>query len=569
MVLCQEFLAFRENSKMVIKDLFQNIQNTFTIEFWAKPDAEAKSPRYAVTPVSGGHPSQAGVGVSLGINSITVYEYAANLSETLTFHFPSPLDDWTHIALVYHDKMPALYINGQFAVKGEVSSAKTVVPSGIFGGSEPFGYIGSLNDIRMWSTAKTQSDIQEQMHSRLDGNEAGLFGYWKVNEGAGLVVHDSTNHKNDGMIEGALWKKHRLNILFTFFVPSGGVETLNRQRFYALKQYGVNCDFLYLQEGTGLQNKVNTSIFITNYVDEIQELISKGNYDAIVVGSDLLLLKTIREFGYQGLLIYEVQGLGNSKEYVDEFLEIHAYSIVTECGDAILYPQTPHLQQAFEKYFPDKIKFCFHNCFNTNEFHYQALPKKNEPIIGWVGRLEENKNWKDFLAIGAKLVQENRSIQLWMFEDNTLAEESERAAFEETINDLNLKPHLTVYANEPHRKMAEYFSIIGDSGGFLCSTSIVEGFGYAVLEAMVCRCPVLATDSDGVRSFIKHNVTGKFFEIGDINQAVQEGKELIINAALREEIRQNAVQHIETHFAPDKYAENFLNMIHHLKTAKK
>ncbi|MEC1262776.1 glycosyltransferase [Bacillus swezeyi] len=552
--------TFHDNHKSITKHLFVDIQDTFTIEFWAKPVPEAKEERYAVIPVSGVHgedggPFLAGVGISLGVKGIKVYEHEAVLTETLAFTFPSPLYDWTHVALVYHDKIPSLYINGQFVKKGNVSSFKTVVPSGVFKGSGSRDFIGKLEEIRIWSKAKTQSEILEHMNRKPAENESGLFGCWKLSEAGETTIHDA-----DGTIE-----EPALKILFTFFVPSGGVETLNRQRFYALKQYGVNCDFLYLQEGTGLQNTVNTSIFITNYVDEIQELISKGNYDAIVVGSDLLLLKTIREFGYQGLLIYEVQGLGNSKEYVDEFLEIHAYSIVNECSDAILYPQTPHLQQAFEKYFPDKVKFCFNNCFNTNEFHYQALPKKNGPIIGWVGRLEENKNWKDFLSIGAKLVQENPSIQLWMFEDSTLAEEEERSAFEERINELNLKEHLTVYANQPHQKMAEYFSIIGDSGGFLCSTSKVEGFGYAVLEAMVCRCPVLTTDSDGVRSFITHNVTGKFFELGDINQAVQEGKELISIAALREEIRQNALKHIEDHFAPEKYAEHFLNMIHQLK----
>ncbi|MFN2747817.1 glycosyltransferase [Bacillus sp. z60-18] len=557
--------TFHDQHKSITKHLFENIQDTFTIEFWAKPVPEVKEERYAVIPVSGvngegGGSFLAGVGISLGANGITVYEHEAVLTEALAFTFPSPLNDLTHIALVYHDKTPSLYINGQFVKKGNVSTFKTVVPSGVFKGSGTRDFNGKLDEIRIWSKAKTQSEILEHMNRKPAQNEPGLFGCWKWSEGGKKMVQAA-----DGTIKGPAVKKTNLKILFTFFVPSGGVETLNRQRLYALHQFGVKCDFLYLQEGTGLQNKVNTSIFITNYEDEIKEIIFRENYDAIVVGSDLLLLKTIREFGYQGLLIYEVQGLGNNKEYVDEFLEIHAYSIVNECSDAILYPQTPHLQQAFEKYFPAKKKFCFHNCFNTKEFHYQTLPKQNNPIIGWVGRLEENKNWRDFLSIGAKLIQKNDSIQLWMFEDSTLAEEEERSAFAERINELNLKEHLTVYANQPHQKMAEYFSIIGDSGGFLCSTSKVEGFGYAVLEAMVCRCPVLTTDSDGVRSFITHNVTGKFFELGDIHQAVQEGKELIANGVLREEIRRNALKHIEDHFAPEKYAERFLNMIHELK----
>ncbi|MEO2228316.1 glycosyltransferase [Priestia megaterium] len=587
------FLKFDGNDIITTQEkLFKNTQNTFTIEFWAKPEStreidkesrkgisRTSGQRFAVTPVFGaigeGNSSRAGVGVSVGTNGVSVYEHTTNHLVT-TLVFETIINDWTHIAVVYVNRKSSLYINGELVKKGLRSRKNILVPSGVFGGVEPYGfYIGSLSEIRIWETARTELQIQANMSKELNGNEDGLLGYWKMNEGAEAIIHDSTNNNHNGIIEGAQWNiskgknvpNQNMTVLFTFFVPSGGVETLNRQRFYALNGKGIKCDFLYSQSGTGLQNKIETSIFITNKDDEIKDIIEKGNYKAIVVGSDLMLLKRLRDFGYQGYLIYEIQGLGFNKEYANEFLKNHAYPIVNDYCDAILYPQTPHLIEAFETYFPNKKKFCFHNCFNTKDFNYLVKPKKSSPIIGWVGRLEDNKNWRDFLSIGAKLIKENSSIRLWMFEDNTLSISSERLAFEQKIRELNLKNHLMIYANQPHSKMAEYFSIIGDSGGFLCSTSKVEGFGYAVLEAMICRCPVLSTDSDGVRSFITHNVTGKFFELGNIDQAVEEGRELLSNTSLREDIRQKSVEHIEAHFTPDKYVENFLNMISDLENA--
>lgn len=585
------FLKFDGNDVITTQEkLFKNTQNTFTIEFWAKPEStreidkesrkgisKTSGQRFAVTPVFGaldeGNSSRAGVGVSVGTNGVSVYEHTTDHLVT-TLVFETIINDWTHIAVVYVNRKSSLYINGELVKKGLRSRKNILVPSGIFGGVEPYGfYIGSLSEIRIWETARTELQIQANMSKELNGNEEGLLGYWKMNEGAKAIIHDSTNNNHNGIIEGAQWNKlsntnlsyKNMNILFTYIIPSGGVETLNRQRFYALNKKGINCDFLYTKPGKGLQNRIDTSIFVTNDDDEIKTIIQKGCYDAIIVGSDLFLLQRIRKFGYEGTLIYDIQGLGFNKEYADHFLKTQAYSIVNNHCDAIFFPKTPHLIKAVENNFPSKKRFYFDNCFNIEEFKYQTYPKSEKIIIGWVGRLEDNKNWKDFLLIGQQLIKNNPSIHLWMFEDNTLAEKSERIAFEQKINELNLRNNITIYANQPHHKMAQYFSIIGDSGGFLCSTSKVEGFGYAVLEAIVCKCPVLSTDSDGVRSFIKHNETGKFFELGDIRQAIEEATDLMLNKELREKIRHNGLQHIEKNFSLEKYAQNFLKMIWDLK----
>ncbi|WP_433957930.1 glycosyltransferase [Cytobacillus horneckiae] len=581
------FLEFNGNDYIVAqKQLFTNIKNTFTVEFWVKPekthevDKESRrgikgitGKRYAIAPVYGAYLNgdifQAGVGVSVGTNGISVYEHTKNYFPA-TLVYETKLETWTHIAIVYKDKTPTLYVNGNFVKSGVCSSMKTVVPSGVFGGVDPYGfYVGGLGEVRIWNTARTSSEIQQHMNHELTGNELNLSANWRFDEGNGLISKDITSNGNNCSINGVRWKEAKRpenkNILFTFYVPSGGVETLNRQRHYALNNVGVNCEFLYSQEGTGLQNKMDAPIYITNKDLEIKEIINKGNYDAIVVGSDLLLLKKLRDFGYKGIVIYEIQGLGFNKEYAEQFLIEHAPPYLNEYCDALLYPKTPHLIEAFERNYPHKEKFSFHNCFNTTDFNYKDLQMNNQnPIIGWVGRLEENKNWQDFLVIGSELIKKNHSIMLWMFEDNTLAAESERIKFEKKIDELNIRNNLTIHANQPHKKMEEFFSMIGDSGGFLCSTSKVEGFGYAVLEAMICRCPVLSTHSDGVSSFIIQNKTGKFFELGNIQQAVEEGNELMADIPLRESIRQNGVDHIKQYFSPTTYAKNFLDMVNYL-----
>ncbi|WP_347550651.1 glycosyltransferase family 4 protein [Pseudalkalibacillus hwajinpoensis] len=357
-----------------------------------------------------------------------------------------------------------------------------------------------------------------------------------------------------------------MKLLFVYYLPSGGVETLNRQRCSALQKIGVHSELLYLQNGEGIKNIISIPVHVTNNDSEIQNLLLKGNYDAIIVCSDHHFLLRLKKLGYKGKIIYEVQGLG-SKSDANAWLR-GAQKIINSSADAILFPKTAHIKELCTTYFPHKPKFSFHNSFDTETFSYHVLPKEAKPIVGWVGRLEENKNWRGFVNLARKLILQIPSIQLWMFEDATLASPEERAEFQLLIGRYGLANHLTIRSNIPNRQMADYYSKIGDSGGFLCSTSKVEGFGYAIVEAMSCRCPVLTTDSDGVRSFIIHNQTGKFFDNSQHNNAVIEALELITNVELREKIRSNGLHHIQTHLSPNIYCQNFLQMMNVLGVNK-
>lgn len=358
-----------------------------------------------------------------------------------------------------------------------------------------------------------------------------------------------------------------MNILFAYYYPSGGVETLARQRRYALKKHGVNFHFLYYRSGPGLQNIEEAPTFITDTNEGIQAVITKGNYEVIIVCSDHSLLPRIRNMNFKGKLIYEVQGLGSFANAQNWLKLAHPY--VNTNADAILFPITPHLINLIHTHYPSIRKYSFHNCIDTDLFTYKTrCPSESNPIIGWVGRIEENKNWKGFLEIVYEMVKINPLIKIWMFIDATLTHQDQEQQFNDMLTKYQLKPYLKIFNNIPHQKMAEYYSIIGDSGGLLCSTSKVEGFGYAIVEAMSCRCPVLTTDSDGIKSFIFHNNTGKIYPHDNIKLAVAEAKSLLFDKSEREKICLNAQKHIHTHFNPDTYANNFLNMLKDLGVYK-
>jgi glycosyltransferase involved in cell wall biosynthesis len=352
-----------------------------------------------------------------------------------------------------------------------------------------------------------------------------------------------------------------MNVLFVFYVPSGGVETLNRQRSEALKMKKITSHFLYYRKERELINDHNAPTFITNEDNEIKKIITEGNYHAIVIISDYRALERFRSLGYEDKLLLEIQGYGPKHVARSELQKAIPY--VTQYGNGLLNPKTPHITQIFDEFYPSFPKFSFNNCFDSDTFTYVPQHSTSQqPIVAWIGRIEDNKNWREFLLIGYYLVNTyNPNIQLYMFEDPSLSDPKEREEFYQLVNQLNIKNNLTILENIPQKQMAEYFSKIGDSGGFLCSTSKVEGAPYSVLEAMSCRCPVLTTDSDGVRSSVLHNQTGKYYTIGNIAEALQQAKELMENQQLRESIRAGAFTHVKTNFSPERYSENFANML--------
>ncbi|WP_113930748.1 glycosyltransferase [Bacillus sp. P14.5] len=309
-----------------------------------------------------------------------------------------------------------------------------------------------------------------------------------------------------------------------------------------------------------MQN-IKEKTWITNEDSKIRTILASEKFNAIIVGSDYTFLERVRNLGFTGKVIFEVQGMGQLKE-ADIILK-YAQPIINKHADAILYPKTPHLNTLLEKYYPFKKKFSFHNCIDTKNFTYVTEGLTTEPymLLGWVGRLEENKNWREFLLLAEKLISSYSNLRIWIFTDNNLNPPKDVMAFKRMARSLNLNKYITIYSNIPHNQMPTYYSRIGNSGGMLCSTSKYEGFGYAHVEAMSCLCPVLTTDSDGIKSFIFHNVTGKIYRQGDITRAAQEAVDFFHNAPLKAQIRQNAQEYIKQHFTPEIYAENFMGML--------
>ncbi len=128
---------------------------------------------------------------------------------------PLPLGRWIHVAVVHSFGDGA---STKIFLDGELRNGRWNVGTGDelpVSGNRPVGIgrqvrdmdsscgqaiDGNIDEVRIWNIARTQTQIQADMHRVLKGNEPGLIGYWKFDEGSGQIARDSSANRNHGQL---------------------------------------------------------------------------------------------------------------------------------------------------------------------------------------------------------------------------------------------------------------------------------------------------------------------------------------------------------------------------------
>ncbi|MCU0646204.1 MAG: FG-GAP-like repeat-containing protein, partial [bacterium] len=124
------------------------------------------------------------------------------------------LNQWQHVAMTYDgaSSVARIFINGieQTVTQksGQFSGAivdNIAIDLRIGNGATPFIFDGAIDEVRVWQTMRSSQEIQSNMSHYLKGDEAGLIGYWQMNEGNGLTISDKSGHNHSGILDKAKW----------------------------------------------------------------------------------------------------------------------------------------------------------------------------------------------------------------------------------------------------------------------------------------------------------------------------------------------------------------------------
>lgn len=171
------------------------LEDSFSIEFWARRDVSGRDQIL----FSQGNSQSAGTSLQIGFNAENKIYFSFSNADLVSSNEINDL--WHHIAVVYNAETRArvVYVDGQIAAS-DISDIDYSGSGAVHVGKASFAqsnfFDGSLDELRVWTDARSQSEIQESFRGELGNNREDLIAYVQFNEGSDFFSQDITGFGN-------------------------------------------------------------------------------------------------------------------------------------------------------------------------------------------------------------------------------------------------------------------------------------------------------------------------------------------------------------------------------------
>jgi len=199
-------LSFDGTDDYAVTESAVNVGNTFTIEFWAKPDVlknfgDLLSADLVTDKTLTFVTYESGV-IAFGLGSGNAW---GNLVSAPAGTLQTGV--WHHVAGVANGGTIELYVNG--VSMGTAANNNALNDRIVIGARVPTTYYfgGSIDDVRIWDDVRTGDEIRANMHRELTGAESDLVAYYPMSDASGTTFSDHCFGGNHGTLHnGATWK---------------------------------------------------------------------------------------------------------------------------------------------------------------------------------------------------------------------------------------------------------------------------------------------------------------------------------------------------------------------------
>lgn len=168
------------------------------------------------------------------------------------------------------------------------------------------------------------------------------------------------------------------------------------------------------------------------------------------------------------------------------------------CDEIILYSHTLIAAWGLEKH-RDKILIAPRHFIDFDKFKIKKEIDKREYLVGYIGRLNEEKGILNFVEAIPEILKERSDLKFLICGDGWLCDKIKKRLSE---GDLNDKVELAGWID--HNSLPDYLNKLK----LVVLPSYTEGLPNLILEAMACGTPVLATPVGAIPDIIMDGNTG-------------------------------------------------------------
>ena len=135
------------------------------------------------------------------------------LNHSITGTTTIPTGVWNHAAMTYDGNEWRLYLNGVLensVVVGQPAQSNTIQPASLATAHRTTGahqgfFNGALDEVRVWSSARSLAQIQAEINNRITAVTPGLVARWALDEAADSLVNGSAGTTVNGAVRGTNW----------------------------------------------------------------------------------------------------------------------------------------------------------------------------------------------------------------------------------------------------------------------------------------------------------------------------------------------------------------------------
>lgn len=185
-----------------------------------------------------------------------------------------------------------------------------------------------------------------------------------------------------------------------------------------------------------------------------------------------------------------------------------------------------------------------------NKLRQRLEIKENDFIIGFVGRLTNDKGVNEVLEVFGEISELHKNVKLLILGDFEESDSISSAAKKE------LYENKSILFEGYQTNLVPYYQIM-DVFLFLSKR---EGFGNVVIEAALNNVPAIVGNVTGVKDTVVDNITGYIIERDDIASCVKKLNFLIDNESTRVELGERAAKWAKENFDSQLIWKDYHNL---------